>query len=335
MTLQLPKIIAGQSERLSSPPGKILTSPLSFSSLPNISSSFKSPYNMNAPASSLQLSTPGALTMNSSPRTSCQGNGTTFPATSLVNTSSPSLTNLSSPSLTNLSSPSLTPDTSPQRQVFCSVPTATPPSSTSFPRLTSCYSLLGTNMPDTSSSHTSSFNQMRQPIRPLPVLPTSSHSQLGLNSSHTSQRLSLNLSSQPPTYSSLPTFLSSQSLSSLSTPSFLSSPFSRPAVPDPPRSTPSILSNSTSTLSETSSSGEETKKARLDEERPCLTSPTDRPRDTDDRPRDTEVADQGKSERLTEFCRTFRGRLTALIAGSFQTNILGRNSFFDRFSAFK
>ncbi|XP_063688406.1 serine-rich adhesin for platelets-like [Bolinopsis microptera] len=328
-TLQNNLLASG--EGLSSPPNKIPTSPLSFSSLPNISPSFKSPYNMTAPAGSLQLSTPGALMMNSSPGTSCQGNGTTFPVTSLVNNSSPSLTNQSSSSFTNQSSPSLTPDTSPQRQVFCSVPTTNPLSSTNFPRLTSCYSLLGTNMPDTSSSQTSSFNQMRQPIRPLPVLPTSSHSQLGLNNNHTSQRLSLNLSSQPPAYSTLPTFLSSQSLSSLSTHSFLSSSFSRPAVPDSPRSTPSILtsSNSTSTLSETSSSSEETKKARSDEERPCLTSPTDRPRDPD-------VTDQSKlkSEKLTEFCKTFRGRLTALIAGSFQTNILGRNSFFDRFSAF-
>lgn len=42
-----------------------------------------------------------------------------------------------------------------------------------------------------------------------------------------------------------------------------------------------------------------------------------------------------KNKGVRKFCTVLRGRLTALIEGSRQSNLLGANSFFDRFTAFK
>ena len=298
---------------------------------------------------------PGATTSSVSPLLSFINNS------SSSFTASPSHTNYSSSQVNGLSSAV---QTSPLNQVVSTIgmPTSSVSANNiSMPRLTSAYSLLGTNEPkpddnpgnssSNNSSATSTFQQnprflTKQPIRPLPVLPTSSP--VGLNnslftaqlSSHLTSKLNNQLSSHPPSYSALPTFLSSQSAissSTLSTP-FLSPPpsFSSPStsfLPSPsPPAQPEIPAHSTllsSVNPMTPPCGTSSHEDSSSNARASFSSPTVK-----------RMCPDGdgsglKSDKLTEFCSTFRGRLTALIAGSFHTNILGKNSFFDRFGAFK
>ena len=248
-----------------------------------------------------------------------------------------------------------------ENKVFPSPPSPTTQISTTplsssasvfLPRLTSCFSLHGNGYLDSinnSSPKQTPVSQIRQPIRPLPLLPTTTTS---LNSG---SNFSPHLTSAPPAYSALPTFLSSHllpsspsplssisssSLSSTSSPSsllfttsLLSPPHSRAGGQDLTTSA-GLPTSSTNTVNLSSSNS--SKENRHNEAPQCLSSPGS-PTFTKRHCSEPAISLQNelRSKELKEFCVEFRGRLTALIAGSFHTNILGQNSFFDRFSVFK